>query len=436
MRTRHWLGLLLAGPLAQGHGLQTGPRSVEIHQVVAPTDFSHLLTEFPSCALNCLETLVLDTPCSFDDLACMCADQQFFDAGTVCVRAHCMISEALKTMNLTQTACGHPQRDISRQYTTMNIVSGVVSILLVIARLLFKRFLTSSGQIGLDDWIIFAVIVIAVPATVVNQVGLVAHGIGKDIWTLPAPELPLFAKYFFVMEVFYLIQMSLVKLSLSLFYLHVFPGPNIRRLLIGTAVFNITFGITFVITAMLQCIPMDYYWTQYYDYPPNGTCFDLNRFAWANAGLGLLVDIWMIILPVVQIRKLNLHWKRKIGVIAMFMLGTFVSIISVLRLRSVIFFAELINPTWDEWNVAWWSTMEVNIGIICTCLPTVRLILSRMFPQMASTTDAKNSNRGVSRTASASSKGDVQRLACPIELSTSTLATDARSSYKHFDNQQ
>ncbi|KAL6807467.1 putative PTH11-type G-protein coupled receptor protein [Trichoderma sp. SZMC 28013] len=434
MKKRDLLRLLMAVPFAYSQGLQKAHRSLSGHETISPEDFSDLIPQIPSCALNCLTTLINDTSCTFGDLPCMCGDEQYFNAGTVCVREHCMMSEALATMNLTQTACGRPKRDISGQYTSMNIASGVVTIILVLVRLFFKRYLSDNGQIGPDDWVIFVAIIISVPAIVINQVGLVGHGIGKDIWTLPAPELPLFAKFFFIGEIFYFVQMSLVKLSLSLFYLYVFPGPNIRRLLIGTAIFNVVFGVVFVITAMTQCIPLDYYWAQYYDHPPEGRCFNLNGFAWANAGLGLAVDVWMIILPLIQIKRLNLHWKKKIGVVVMFILGTFVSIISLLRLKSVIFFAELINPTWDQENVAWWSTMEVNIGIICTCLPTVRLILQRMFPKILSSGDEQSNDTRVFRAGGTSSGEETQQTTFPVELlSTTTLATDARSSYKHFD---
>ncbi|KAL7914939.1 putative PTH11-type G-protein coupled receptor protein [Trichoderma velutinum] len=434
MKKRHLLSLLMAVSFAYGQELQKAPISLSGHETISQEQFDQLIPSIPSCALNCLKTLIHDTPCVFGDLPCMCDDEKYFNAGTLCVRAQCKMSEALNTMNITETACGRPTRDISGQYTSMNIASGVITIILVITRLLFKRYLSDNGKIGPDDWAIFAAIVISVPALVINQVGLVAHGIGKDIWTLPAPELPVFAKFFFIGEVFYLVQMSLVKLSLTLFYLYVFPGPNIRRLLIGTAIFNIVFGVVFVIAAMTQCIPLDYYWAQYYDYPPKGRCFNLNGFAWANAGLGLAVDVWMIILPLVQIKRLNLHWKKKMGVIVMFILGTFVSIISLLRLKSVIFFAELINPTWDQYNVAWWSTVEVNVGIICTCLPTVRLILQRLFPKVLSAGDEQSNDVKTSRSARTSSGGETQQATFPVELSTTTLVTDARSSYKHFDN--
>ena len=55
-----------------------------------------------------------------------------------------------------------------------------------------------------------------------------------------------------------------------------------------------------------------------------------------------------------------------------------------MRLQSLILFANSMNPTWDNWNVAWWSTIEIATGLICTCLPSVRLILVRLFPRVFS----------------------------------------------------
>ncbi|KAH6611478.1 PTH11 GPCR protein [Trichoderma cornu-damae] len=430
MKFRHWLGILPVASLAFGHRLQE--ESIT-SRAISPEQYAGLIAQFPSCALNCLTTLVQQTPCSFTDVQCMCNDDDYEDAATICVRKACKISEALLTKNLSEIACGGPVRDMSARYSVMNIVLGVFTVVLVAARLLFRRFLSGSGKIGLDDWAILVAILIAIGGIVINQVGLVGHGIGKDIWTLPAVELPTFAMYFFIMEVIYLVEMPLIKLSLSLFYLYVFRGTNIRRLLLGTAIFNVVFGVAFIATAVVQCMPLDYYWAQYYDYPPQGTCIDLNRFAWANAGMSLTVDLWMLILPLGQVRRLDLGWKKKICIVFMFSMGAFVSVISLLRLKSVIFFADLINPTWDQWNVAWWSTIEVNVGIICTCLPTVRLILKRMFPRTLSSGNDR-SVACLSHIGDAPPRGAETPTSSSMELSTTALATDARSGEKPFEN--
>lgn len=71
-------------------------------------------------------------------------------------------------------------------------------------------------------------------------------------------------------------------------------------------------------------------------------------------------------------------------------LSSSVTIVSILRLQSLVDFANSTNPTWDNWIVAWWSTIEVNVGMICTCLPTVRLILVRAAPRIFSTNMSHN----------------------------------------------
>ena len=57
-----------------------------------------------------------------------------------------------------------------------------------------------------------------------------------------------------------------------------------------------------------------------------------------------------------------------------------VTVVSILRLQSLVTFANSTNPTWDNWDVTDWSFIEVNVGIMCATLPTARLMLVRLFP--------------------------------------------------------
>lgn len=40
------------------------------------------------------------------------------------------------------------------------------------------------------------------------------------------------------------------------------------------------------------------------------------------------------------------------------------------------------NVTWDNYPVTLWSTIELNVGIMCICMPTLRLLLVRLFPKL------------------------------------------------------
>ncbi len=49
-------------------------------------------------------------------------------------------------------------------------------------------------------------------------------------------------------------------------------------------------------------------------------------------------------------------------------------------MHSIVDFNKTTNPTWEQYGLVWWSTLEVNIGVTVTCLPSLRLILLRIWP--------------------------------------------------------
>lgn len=57
-----------------------------------------------------------------------------------------------------------------------------------------------------------------------------------------------------------------------------------------------------------------------------------------------------------------------------------VTAVSILRLQALVAFATSTNFTWDNYNIHFWSTIEINIGIMCACMPALRQILVWLFP--------------------------------------------------------
>lgn len=76
--------------------------------------------------------------------------------------------------------------------------------------------------------------------------------------------------------------------------------------------------------------------------------------------------------------KLETDWKTKVGVILTFMLGLFVTICSVVRLKFLAGWSESTNPTYDYANLALWSLIELNTGVICACLPGMASLFRRI----------------------------------------------------------
>lgn len=215
-----------------------------------------------------------------------------------------------------------------------------------------------------------------------NAYGLAPNGMGRDVWTLKPDQITSFGYYFYFVEVLYFFQVACLKLSLLCFYLRIFPEKRVQRLLWGTLILDVLFGIAYIFVGIFQCAPVSHFWTKWDGEHP-GSCLDINAIGWSNAGISIVLDAWMLAIPLWQLKGLRMSLKKKLGVAAMLCVGTFVTVVSILRLQSLVQFrSDTINPTWDYVNVAIWSDVEVNVGIICVCMPSLRLLLTRLFPKV------------------------------------------------------
>ncbi|OLN85861.1 hypothetical protein CCHL11_05392 [Colletotrichum chlorophyti] len=276
-------------------------------------------------------------------------------------------------------ACDRPVRDHSPEYVRLNWTLIGLTTVVVIARLTYKFY--SSAELGLDDLFTLLAFLAVIPSFVINFVGVIPSGIGRDIWTLTPQQIESFGFWFYLVEPLYFVQMGLVKMAILFFFMRIFDRVGLGHALWGTVAFNAANTVAFLVVGIFQCTPISYYWTRW-DNEHQGTCININAVAWANAVISIVLDLWMLYLPLSKIRTLNLHWWKKLAVTLMFCVGTFVTIVSILRLRSLVLFGKSLNPTWDQFDIAFWTTLEVPSGIICCCLPAIRLILIKSFPKL------------------------------------------------------
>jgi hypothetical protein len=232
----------------------------------------------------------------------------------------------------------------------------------VIIRFAFK-ILYSKLEIGLDDWTVLATLFAAIPSAIVTVYGTVAHGLGQDIWTLEPEEITKMLRFFYIMASLYFTQLTLLKLTLIFFYIRVFPAAPVQRLLWGTVAFVVAWGFAFVIVAIFQCQPIHYFWNKW-DSMHKGHCLDINAITASNAGISIALDLWILGIPLWQLWGLKMHWKKKVGVAVMFMVGTFVTVVSILRLTALVHFAASSNASWEFYDVSVWSTIEICVGIM------------------------------------------------------------------------
>lgn len=68
--------------------------------------------------------------------------------------------------------------------------------------------------------------------------------------------------------------------------------------------------------------------------------------------------------------------------------------VSIIRLRSLINFANSHNITWDYMEAAYWSTIELDVGIVIACLPAVRALFTKLGSRAISTLTGSSAQSG------------------------------------------
>ena len=178
------------------------------------------------------------------------------------------------------------------------------------------------AELGWDDYMIILTLLAGVPSVVLIDRGALVNGLGRDVWTVPFDKITAFVRWLYVLEILYFFQMTLLKLTLLFFFLRIFPKTIIRNMLQGTIVFTILYGLTFVVVAIFQCRPINHYWMNWDNEHVDGQCINVNALAWANAIIGIVLDVWMLVLPLYEVFRLQLSWRKKISVAIMFLVGT------------------------------------------------------------------------------------------------------------------
>ncbi|ORY01680.1 hypothetical protein BCR34DRAFT_91515 [Clohesyomyces aquaticus] len=350
----------------------------------------------PSCAKTCLTTAYANSGCDpLAELSCLCDNKAQLSKINDCASTSCTVRDTFTTINATSTACGAPIRDRSGSYGRVNLAFFLLSVLAIGGR--FATNLTSRGLQPLDDTNMAVILLINIVLFAVTF-KMSFTGLGQDMWKVPFDQITTTLLYFWISEVAYFAVIGLVRISFLLFYLKIFPKRNLRNAIWGFTSLIFLSMITFSLAAVFVCSPVNYAWLKW-DGLHKGKCVNNNALAFSHAAWGILTDFVTLALPITQIWNLHLATKKKIGVLLMFSVGSFVTVVSIVRLRALVHFAKTSNITWDYLEASLWSVIEVYVGIVCACMPSLRLGLQRLFPKfLGSSLDAASKPTGTGGT--------------------------------------
>ncbi|USP75496.1 hypothetical protein yc1106_02770 [Curvularia clavata] len=282
-----------------------------------------------------------------------------------------------------------PGESIAYRVIIVSVLGPVLAIPLCAIRVYTKlRILRNTGY---DDYAIFFATLLAL-AYSITTIYQTSNGLGKHIADVTPRQFHNLMKIGGIAgQMLYNMATMFIKVSLCFFYLRFSISRAfhiaIYILMAISVIYSILSGFGFAWT----CNPKEKYW----DFTiMSGSCIDFNAFFLSNACINAATDFVLLVMPLFIIKNLTLPARRKLGVALLLMTGSFVFVVSLIRTEAIVRGMREVatDATWGMvLNFIWMfvhhtlylinaianisSLVEMWLGIICTCIPTLHTFI-------------------------------------------------------------
>ena len=146
-----------------------------------------------------------------------------------------------------------------------------------------------------------------------------SHGLGKHSDEAPPDAVPYYYRTLVVEEAFYTISITLIKISVLLFYKRLFRTstklfPVSTWTIVGVV---LAWGIAFLFSGIFQCVPVEATW----DPNISGVCVDQKAWFLGQAIPNIVTDFLILLVPLPFLLRLKIGKAQKVGLLIVFLLG-------------------------------------------------------------------------------------------------------------------
>jgi hypothetical protein len=184
------------------------------------------------------------------------------------------------------------------------------------------------------------------------------------------------------------------KVSLCFFYLRFSISRSFHIVIYTLMAISIIYSVLSGFGFAWACNPKEKYW----DFSiMGGSCVNFNAFFLSNACINAATDFVLLILPLFIIKDLSLPTRRKLGVALLLMTGSFVFVVSLIRTEAIVRGMRQVSTdaTWGMVLNFIWILVEMWLGIICTCIPTLHTFIKNWRAARSTQNNADRPGNGI-----------------------------------------
>lgn len=263
---------------------------------------------------------------------------------------------------------------------------------LFVAARIISRFAILKHRTA-DDWIIILAWFLAFGLSFAIDFGT-SKGLGERDEEIPEAWMPSLRASEYAFTILYNPTLMATKTSILIFYLRL--SKNTQKILriasfVTLAVVNVA-GVVLTFINAFQCSPVK----AAYDPAQNDDrCISIVTLYLCSAPVNIITDLAILVLPIPVLTGMRLPQRQKTILVITFGLGIFVTIVDVIRIyylqqassvQAALSQFERLGATLDfAYNAStafMWSAVEVNVGIICACIPTLKPLVKQILPAM------------------------------------------------------
>ncbi|KAF2234031.1 hypothetical protein EV356DRAFT_502646 [Viridothelium virens] len=243
-------------------------------------------------------------------------------------------------------------------------------------RIYTRRFITHA--LGIDDLLcIIAYCLLLTYCSLLLACG--QYYLGHHLWDIKFSDFIHGSKLEVWTEWVYLPLSAFTKLSCLLFYRRIFVPSGLMTGIIWSGVFFITVIYTVLLTmSVLNCQPIRKRWNP----SVHGVCLPDGTLAYSSGAFNVLSDIFVLLLPLPAVWRLNMSVSKRAKILAVFGLGLIVVVMSITRLAKTPLAFKSTDSSWELSEFAIYAILEMDIALICACLLAFPAFIDRYGPHL------------------------------------------------------
>ncbi|KAF7719103.1 MFS-type L-fucose-proton symporter [Penicillium ucsense] len=283
----------------------------------------------------------------------------------------------------------------TRRPATLGVSITVFVIASIFVALRFVSRIFIVRKVGLHDYVMLLAWVLDFGFSF-SLFYATKYGLGMHSSEIPFEDQFALNKATYAFTVLYNPALMAVKTSILIFYLTLTRNNKIFQIAnyVTLAVVNAA-GFALTMVNVFQCHPFS---ASFVPGVPNGaTCIDIVTLYLSSSPVNIVTDLAILFLPIPILTQMRLPFKQKVILVVTFSFGFFVAVVDVIRIaflqRAAISKSLALETIHLQNNTdadfSWyaslsfmWSVVEVNISIICGCVPSLKPLVTRLMPKL------------------------------------------------------